>query len=119
MRRGTLEHGVRGKLGKLAAVCTVAASIIAISVTSASAATNSLTVTTLGRNGLAVSTTVNVTGLSHGLATGSTYTVKSGKALALPAGTYAVLVDIWIFFFFNDTATTEIYTLSLHDALPI
>src|SRR5437016_13459256 len=26
---------------------------------------------------------------------------------------------ISIFFFFNDTATTEIYTLSLHDALPI
>src|SRR5256885_7274288 len=26
---------------------------------------------------------------------------------------------IAIFFFFNDTATTEIYTLSLHDALPI
>src|SRR2546426_8696234 len=26
---------------------------------------------------------------------------------------------IYIFFFFNDTATTEIYTLSLHDALPI
>src|SRR5256886_4211359 len=25
----------------------------------------------------------------------------------------------WSFFFFNDTATTEIYTLSLHDALPI
>ena len=25
----------------------------------------------------------------------------------------------WCFFFFNDTATTEIYTLSLHDALPI
>src|SRR5256885_15274115 len=24
-----------------------------------------------------------------------------------------------LFFFFNDTATTEIYTLSLHDALPI
>src|SRR3712207_1922650 len=28
-------------------------------------------------------------------------------------------VSIWIGFFFNDTATTEIYTLSLHDALPI
>src|SRR6266480_7250961 len=28
------------------------------------------------------------------------------------------LIDI-VFFFFNDTATTEIYTLSLHDALPI
>src|SRR2546422_10156161 len=26
---------------------------------------------------------------------------------------------IFCFFFFNDTATTEIYTLSLHDALPI
>src|SRR5438067_9835029 len=26
---------------------------------------------------------------------------------------------IYSFFFFNDTATTEIYTLSLHDALPI
>src|SRR3712207_8432793 len=25
----------------------------------------------------------------------------------------------WCTFFFNDTATTEIYTLSLHDALPI
>src|SRR6266849_4041138 len=28
-------------------------------------------------------------------------------------------VTMWRFFFFNDTATTEIYTLSLHDALPI
>src|SRR5438309_12118455 len=26
---------------------------------------------------------------------------------------------IFLFFFFNDTSTTEIYTLSLHDALPI
>src|SRR2546430_17687429 len=31
----------------------------------------------------------------------------------------ASLFDVFIFFFFNDTATTEIYTLSLHDALPI
>src|SRR2546429_5693005 len=34
-----------------------------------------------------------------------------------------VLFRLWqrrrFFFFFNDTATTEIYTLSLHDALPI
>src|SRR5256885_7441606 len=28
-------------------------------------------------------------------------------------------MHIFFFFFFNDTATTEIYTLSLHDALPI
>src|SRR5690348_4385726 len=27
--------------------------------------------------------------------------------------------NLFFFFFFNDTATTEIYTLSLHDALPI
>src|SRR2546422_10824482 len=30
-----------------------------------------------------------------------------------------VLCPLSLFFFFNDTATTEIYTLSLHDALPI
>src|SRR2546430_8146522 len=34
-----------------------------------------------------------------------------------------LLLFVWsfflFFFFFNDTATTEIYTLSLHDALPI
>src|SRR5258706_9487512 len=29
------------------------------------------------------------------------------------------LITSFFFFFFNDTATTEIYTLSLHDALPI
>src|SRR5438445_7000050 len=28
-------------------------------------------------------------------------------------------IIIYLLFFFNDTATTEIYTLSLHDALPI
>src|SRR5574344_3133396 len=30
-----------------------------------------------------------------------------------------LLLSFFCFFFFNDTATTEIYTLSLHDALPI
>src|SRR5258706_14925056 len=30
-----------------------------------------------------------------------------------------LLFLLFFFFFFNDTATTEIYTLSLHDALPI
>src|SRR5437899_8363622 len=29
------------------------------------------------------------------------------------------MFHLYSFFFFNDTATTEIYTLSLHDALPI
>src|SRR2546430_7393088 len=35
---------------------------------------------------------------------------------------YDTFIDLGVcsfFFFFNDTATTEIYTLSLHDALPI
>src|SRR6266480_7609125 len=32
---------------------------------------------------------------------------------------FFVFLLLVFFFFFNDTATTEIYTLSLHDALPI
>src|ERR1022692_3191872 len=32
---------------------------------------------------------------------------------------YGLRGKLPVFFFFNDTATTEIYTLSLHDALPI
>src|SRR3989442_5645346 len=39
----------------------------------------------------------------------STFLCCIGAVPSLPA----------LFFFFNDTATTEIYTLSLHDALPI
>src|SRR2546430_5050603 len=40
----------------------------------------------------------------------------------LRSGSFLVHVArqlLFFFFFFNDTATTEIYTLSLHDALPI
>src|SRR2546430_7623739 len=33
--------------------------------------------------------------------------------------TLVINLNTLFFFFFNDTATTEIYTLSLHDALPI
>src|SRR5256885_2451622 len=40
-----------------------------------------------------------------------------------PARMYCIVCIVFLvsffFFFFNDTATTEIYTLSLHDALPI
>src|SRR5437868_9474938 len=32
---------------------------------------------------------------------------------------FSLLILSFFFFFFHDTATTEIYTLSLHDALPI
>src|SRR5437762_5316614 len=34
-------------------------------------------------------------------------------------GCISLLLDSCLFFFFNSTATTDIYTLSLHDALPI
>src|SRR2546426_893473 len=37
----------------------------------------------------------------------------------VPICSYSFPVACCFFFFFNDTATTEIYTLSLHDALPI
>src|SRR2546430_12632483 len=39
--------------------------------------------------------------------------------MSFVSGDCAHAVPMLIFFFFNDTATTEIYTLSLHDALPI
>src|ERR1022692_115480 len=44
-------------------------------------------------------------------------------AVPQPEAAPPLMADIFgndhVFFFFNDTATTEIYTLSLHDALPI
>src|SRR5258708_17272131 len=41
------------------------------------------------------------------------------RASALDVHSTRILRSTLLFFFFNDTATTEIYTLSLHDALPI
>src|SRR5256885_12066280 len=41
-----------------------------------------------------------------------------GPSLSYALSSTAIEVTL-VFFFFNDTATTEIYTLSLHDALPI
>src|SRR2546422_8876756 len=43
--------------------------------------------------------------------------LRHSLILLLPAAVSPSLY--FFFFFFNDTATTEIYTLSLHDALPI
>src|SRR2546430_5817552 len=40
-------------------------------------------------------------------------------ALVRPSSFTVLCMLLSFFFFFNDTATTEIYTLSLHDALPI
>src|ERR1035438_10245382 len=44
---------------------------------------------------------------------------SSDRGRHQPDGPRLRRVDPQIRFFFNDTATTEIYTLSLHDALPI
>ena len=42
---------------------------------------------------------------------------KSYK-LMKSSGSINIFIGLLVFIFFNDTATTEIYTLSLHDALP-
>src|SRR3989337_317641 len=42
-----------------------------------------------------------------------------GRVWVLYRGNERATHELRFFFFFNDTATTEIYTLSLHDALPI
>src|SRR2546422_8203534 len=47
------------------------------------------------------------------------FDVKSSIALSYLFFLSSAALSILCFFFFNDTATTEIYTLSLHDALPI
>src|SRR6202012_6199098 len=49
------------------------------------------------------------------------FSLTAAAPIQVPLGTTESfqLVSLCVFFFFNDTATTEIYTLSLHDALPI
>src|SRR3954464_2209752 len=42
-----------------------------------------------------------------------------GRLTHVSLSQYITALFFMFFFFFNDTATTEIYTLSLHDALPI
>src|SRR5699024_12556973 len=44
---------------------------------------------------------------------------SSSRSSSFLAMTVLSFVFLLLFFFFNDPATTEIYTLSLHDALPI
>src|SRR5438309_11870035 len=44
---------------------------------------------------------------------------NDSPTVALPNTCASTLILLALFFFYNDTATTEIYTLSLHDALPI
>src|SRR4029078_3919639 len=56
----------------------------------------------------------------------TTHSQRSRRELYTSVGLFrahtslsSIFLVLGFFFFFNDTATTEIYTLSLHDALPI
>src|ERR1039458_5275277 len=51
--------------------------------------------------------------------TGFSFLNLDDNAIHIQLTSGSVNVRVRLFFFFNDTATTEIYTLSLHDALPI
>ncbi|MER7569149.1 hypothetical protein ABTZ93_40550 [Streptomyces sp. NPDC097941] len=57
----------------------------------AQAASGSLAVTTLGRHGAKVATTVTVVAVPSG----QTYSVASGKRITLPSGRYLAMTDIW------------------------
>ncbi|WP_329219429.1 hypothetical protein OG352_23090 [Streptomyces sp. NBC_01485] len=76
---------------------------LVVSAASAQAASASLAVTTLGRHGGKVSTTVTVVAVPSG----QTYTVKSGKRISLPSGRYIAMTDIY------ETATNGLGTDTL------
>ena len=75
----------------LAFVGVAALAPLVVSAASAQAASASLTVTTLGRHGSKVSTTVTVVAVPSG----QTYSVKSGKRISLPSGRYIAMTDIY------------------------
>ena len=75
---------------------------------SATAAASSLKVTTLNRAGVAISSSVSVVAVPGGDA----YRTTSGKALSLPAGTYAVLTDVWNTHETTDTLGAKIVSVS-------
>src|ERR1022692_558987 len=56
---------------------------------------------------------------THGLCDGVAVPPPSASRLDPPPSLRVCSVLLLFFFFFNDTAPPEIYTLSLHDALPI
>src|SRR2546422_334823 len=60
---------------------------------------------------------------SHGYISYAVFCLKKKKKKEVknpyPTLSHSPPLYFFTFFFFNDTATTEIYTLSLHDALPI
>ncbi|WP_427920187.1 hypothetical protein [Streptomyces sp. cg40] len=81
----------RGRRASFAFVGVAMLAPLFVPAASAQAASGSLTVTTLGRHGAKVATTVTVVNASSG----ERRTVKSGKKLSLPAGKYLAMTDIY------------------------
>jgi hypothetical protein len=100
-------RGIRRTLAIAAALAPLL--LTGVSAT-ASAASSSLTVTTLGRNGAQVATSGEVVSLT----TGESFQFSSGHALSLPAGRYGVAVDIWNTKDQTDTLGSQIVTVSGH-----
>src|SRR3712207_1064457 len=73
---------------------------------------------TSSRSGDRKSTRLNS---SHANISYAVFCLEKKKELHQPQHIHGPTTDLlrYTIFFFNDTATTEIYTLSLHDALPI
>ncbi|MEU1512929.1 hypothetical protein ABZ490_12315 [Streptomyces sp. NPDC005811] len=82
---------MRVRRRSLAFVGVAALAPLLVSAASAQAASGSLTVTTLGRHGGKVATTVTVVAVPSG----QMYSVRSGKRISLPAGRYIAMTDIY------------------------
>ncbi|WP_042369014.1 hypothetical protein [Streptacidiphilus neutrinimicus] len=97
------------RLSRTLVAAAVVAPLTATALSSpASAAGSSLTVTTIGREGAKVA----ATGQLENLSTWQTFTFTSGRAVSLPAGRYAVVVDIWNQKDQTDTLGARIVTVS-------
>ncbi|NUT31597.1 MAG: hypothetical protein HOV79_00840 [Hamadaea sp.] len=81
----------------------------------AAAASPSLKVTTIGRDGLAVATTVTLVNMSSH----AQYQVASGTAKVLPSGRYAAMVDIWNSRDSTDTLAATIVSVTAPKAITI
>jgi len=92
----------------LAALTLSTPVIIGIAATPAAAASGSLVITTIGREGTKVTTTIAV---SNSVLT-TPYTATSGKKLTLPDGTYDLMTDIYNAADGTDTIGGKIVTVS-------
>ncbi|WP_328914894.1 MULTISPECIES: hypothetical protein [unclassified Streptomyces] len=79
------------RIPALLGAAAVLTPVLLVNAPSAAAASNSLTVTTLGRDGTKVTTAVQ----AYNTKTFNRYYLTSGKAKSLPKGTYDVITDIW------------------------